>query len=478
MQFRGGRFGRIFAVVIVAFVVLVAAQSAGLVSFSGHLLDGDVIEPDGVEEARDVHLVPVGDGQDRLWPFTSRARSFDTLTLPINVVVEGNPARVRSLLLYSYDAKWDETNESWQFSPGEQVPEDGVNRPWGSATGADRYTYVDTGESGGTWIDESMQLHDGTYFGSRIHLRLYGGGGPEDSWTAIQAHRDYWDWFRLRHTVTSLDEPQHAVERDLMKQPTVVEIKRERFGNGNIIDSDGWVSVVKLAPRQLVSDTPLESQQSVAEQPVSGPTPASVERPRSESHLRSGTVTVGPALSTFVFVFVGVGGVFAAIFNRERVGAAIERLRWSRLADPRYQRTFVLLLTLVAIPILVRSASLFLEGTIPNHPKVIAGVLYPIFALAPPLAALRIPRDLSAELWFAVAFLGYGIGLVADFELIGVGVIPIDIVLHRFFVLVSLGLLAVVGMRRSSSRKSHTLMLPAAVSLWISLLLWPLFLGI
>ena len=474
MQPRGGRFRGILAGVIFAVVLLLAAQSAGFVGVSGDLFDGDVTEPDGVEEARSVHLIAVGDGQDRLWPFTSREQSFDTLTLPINVVVEGNPARVRSLLLYAHDAKWDETNESWQFSPGEQVPEDGVNRPWGSAAGADRYTYVDTGESGGIWIDESMQLHDGTYFGSRIHLRLYGGGRPGDSWTAIQAHRDYWDWFRLRHTVTSLAGPQHTVERDLMKQPTVVSVKRERFGNGGIIDSDGWVSVVQLAPRQLVSDTPLETQQT-----ATAATPSSVERERPDSRLDpSETETSGPPLSTFIFAFVGVGGVFAALIDRETVGAAIERLRWSRLADQRYQRTLVLLVVLVAIPILVRAASLFLEGKIPNHPKLIAGLLYPFFALAPPLAALRIPRELSAELWFAVAFLGYGIGLVADFALIDVGVVPIDIVLHRFLVLVSIGLLAVVGMRRSDSRKRRVLTLPVAVSLWIGLLLWPLFLGI
>lgn len=474
MQPRGGRVGGILAVVIFVFVLLVAAQLTGIVGFYGVPFDDDSAEPSEVTDARNVHLVAVGDEQDRLWPFTSRARAFDTLTLPINLVVEGNPARVRSLLLYAHDAKWDQTNESWESASGEQVPEDGVSGPWGSATGADRYTYVDTGEAGGIWIDESMQLHDGTYFGSRIHLRLYGGGRPGDSWTAIQAHRDYWDWFRLRHTVTSLAGPQHAVERDLMKQPTVVEVSRERFANGGIIDSDGWVSVVKLAPRQLVSDTPLEAQQSDGTA-----TAESAETEGTDPRLRaSESETDGRPLSTLYFVFAGVGGVVAAVLSRERVGAAIERLRWSRLADSRYQRTLVLLGALVAIPLFVRSASLFLEGHIPNHPKVIAGVLYPIFALAPPYVALRIPRDLSAELWFAVAFVGYGIGLVADFALIDIGVVPIDIVLHRFLVLVSLGWLSVVGMRRASERETHTITLPAAVSLWVGLLLWPLFLGI
>ncbi|WP_411968999.1 hypothetical protein [Haloferax sp. YSSS75] len=472
MQPRGGRIGGILAVVIVVFVLVAGAQSTGLVGVPNDLLDGDVAEPDGVEEARHVELIPVGDGQDRLWPFTSRARSFDTLTLPINVVVEGNPARVRSLLLYSHDAKWDQTNESWESAAGEQVPESRVGTPWGSATGADRYTYVDVGESNGIWIDESMQLHDGTYFGSRIHLRLYGGGRPGDSWTAIQAHRDYWDWFRLRHTVTSLSGPQHAVERDLLGQPTVVEVRRERFANGGIIDSDGWVSVVQLAPRQLVSDTLPETQQREATTSTANVGPDGPEPLLGPSEGET------DALSPLFFVVAGVGGGVAAVVSRETVGAAIERLRWSRLADPRYQRTLVLLVVLVAIPVFVRSASLFLEGHIPNHPKVIAGVLYPFFALAPPYVALRIPRDLSAELWFAVSFVGYGIGLVVDFALIDIGVVPIDIVLHRFLVLVSLGWLSVVGMRRSSDRRTRWITLPAAVSLWVGLLLWPLFLGI
>jgi hypothetical protein len=113
----------------------------------------------------------VGDGDARLWPFTSRRRSFDSLTLPVNLVVEGSPGRVRSLLTEG-PREWNDSTREWQGIGGD---EDGpVGLRWSAATGADRYTYVDTPGPGGTWIDETTQLHDGTYFGSRLHLRLYG----------------------------------------------------------------------------------------------------------------------------------------------------------------------------------------------------------------------------------------------------------------------------------------------------------------
>ncbi|CQR53007.1 MULTISPECIES: hypothetical protein [Haloferax] len=487
------RLGAVEGLVVLGLVLLVATTAvptASVVDFDargGGSTVAAASAPNGPKSVDDVRLVAVGERGDRLWPFTSRDRSFDSLTLPVNLVVEGNPARVRSLLLYSRDATWDETNESWQQASAEQAPTDEVDAPWGAATGADRFTFVDTADSGGLWIAESMQLHDGTYFGSRIHLRLYGGGAPDDSWTAIQAHRDYWDWFRLRHTVTSLAGPQHVVERDLLRQPTVVDVRRERFANGGIIDADGWVSVVELGPPQL-STLPKEDLRRPAT--VESATDrgdaaarADPERDAAASALGPPTTTaagVGNALSILAVVFVGVGGL-AALFTRRDgmdMGVVVERLRWSRLADYRFQRGVALFVALAALPLLVRSAALGFESVVPNHPKVVAGLLYPVFAAAPVVLAVRLPRGYRPELWFGVAFVGYGVGLVADFASIQVAVVPVEIVLHRFAVLVALGALAVVGQRRFESSSPRRTALSAAVCLWVLLLAWPLFLGV
>ncbi|MGB9954818.1 hypothetical protein ACOZ4B_00265 (plasmid) [Haloferax prahovense] len=484
------RLGAAESLVVLGVVLLLATAAvptASVVDFgaNGGVSTAATTEPapNGPKSAADVRLVSVGDRGDRLWPFTSRDRSFETLTLPVNVVVEGNPARVRSLLMYSRDATWDETNESWQQASTEQPPTAEAGTPWGSATGADRFTFVDTADSGGLWIAESMQLHDGTYFGSRIHLRLYGGGTPDDSWTAIQAHRDYWDWFRLRHTVTSLSGPQHVVERDLMRQSTVVDVRRERFANGGIIDADGWVSVVELGPPQLSTLPRDDVRRSM---PVESATSRSEAAERAGSE-RGGTPSVldtparaagvGTVLSVLAIGFVGIGGLAALATRRDELGALVERLRWSRLADDRFQRVVALAVALVALPVLVRSAALGLERVVPNHPKVIAGLLFPVFAFTPAVLTAHLPRGYSSELWFGTAFVGYGTGLVADFAMIGVAVVPVEVVLHRFAVLVALGCLAVAGHRRFEASEPRRAPLWAAVCLWLLLFAWPLFLG-
>ncbi|KAB1185151.1 MULTISPECIES: hypothetical protein [Haloferax] len=475
---RARRLGGLVVLAVFVILSMSAVSSVSAIDLTpADLFDDGRAEPDGVEDAEAVRLVSVGPEQDRLWPFTSRGKSFDTLTLPINVVVEGDSARVRSLLVYSQDARWDETNESWKEVPGERNLSSADGSVWGPATGADRYTYVDTDAPGALWVDESTQLHDGTYFGSRIHLRLYGVGSQGNSWTAIQAHRDYWDWFRLRHTVTGLAGPQHTVERDLMDQPAVTEVRRVRYGNGGIFDADGWVTVVELAPPQLVSE------ESVDDQPVSDDTASSTNNDvdDAEPEPTSSTIELTDSLvvlSLVALAIAGVGGLATFARDGDRTGALTERFHRSRLGDPRVQRAIALFATLVLLPLFIRWVALVLEGFAPNHPKIIAGLLYPVFALGPPAVALWLPRGYSSERWFGLAFLGYGIGLVVDFGFVGVSVVPLDLVLHRFVVLVSLGLLAVVGHRRSGFDDANSLALPATIGLWILLLLWPLFLGV
>jgi hypothetical protein len=158
-----------------------------------------------------------------------------------------------------------------------------------------------------------------------------------------------------------------------------------------------------------------------------------------------------------------------------RVAAAYERLRWSRLADRRVHLLVAFGLALALLPPGVRAASLALETRLPEHPKVVAGLLYPVFAFGPPALAFLVPRELDAETWLVVAFVGYGVGLAVDLMSIDVAVLPLDVVVHRFLVLVAIGLLAAVGQARHEVERPLYRVQVAAIVIWLTLLAWPLF---
>jgi hypothetical protein len=457
-------------------------------------------DPGAQADRRDpdtVRLVPVGaDEQSRLWPFTSRERSFDSLTLPVNVVVEGDPTRVGALLVTGRDAHWDRERAEWQgVGPergGAVTPAPAESDPaWRSATGADRYVYVDTPGPGGRWLDETVQLHDGTYFGSRHHLRLYGAPPGAGRWTAIQAHRDYWDWFRLRHTVTSLAGPQHALERQFRGRTAVTGITRERFANGGIRDADGWVTVVELRDqRQMRRDGP------PAERGDSG-----VVTPAGPRATGGSAADAGPyrRLLPTALAVVSLAGVALVAGRRRsdwstppperrltpartagerlraRAGATAERLRWSRLADRRVHLLVAFAVALLCLPAAVRVVSLALESVLPRRPKVVAALLYPVFAFGPPALALTVPRRLTPEPWVATAVVAYGGGLVVDLLAIGVTTLPVTLVVHRALVVVTLGALAATGWSRRQADGPGRTVRALAVVAWLALLAWPLF---
>jgi hypothetical protein len=122
--------------------------------------------------------------------------------------------------------------------------------PWRPARGAARYTYVETDRNtAGQWVESEYQLGAGTYLGRRVHVRAY--PGPSGTWTALQAHTEYWDWYRLRHTVTGVAPGARFVERDLRGEPFAADITRVYHGQHGG-GSDGWMTVVEFAPAALV----------------------------------------------------------------------------------------------------------------------------------------------------------------------------------------------------------------------------------
>ncbi|WP_415380691.1 hypothetical protein [Halosimplex sp. TS25] len=210
----------------------------------GHHASGDTgaVSPDRTGADRPAANRPVSDRlvQPReagsyLWPYTSRRRSVDGRTLALNVVVLGEPDRVRRVLERRSDANWSGAESDAAIG----------ETPWRHASGATRYTYVaDAPEVEGQWVEATYQLAVGSYFTSRVHARAY--PAPSGDWTALQVHTEYWDWFRLRHTVTGTGPGARFVEEDLRGVPSTTDLRREYHGLGGSGNS-GWLSVIEIA---------------------------------------------------------------------------------------------------------------------------------------------------------------------------------------------------------------------------------------
>lgn len=179
---------------------------------------------------------PIENGS-AIWPYTSRSRSIAGRTLALNLVVVGDPSPVNRLLTNRTAVDWEPAGNDTRA----RIGAGGID--WQAARGAARYTYVRPSNGGGHWKLADYQLATGPYLGSRVHIRAY--VSPDREWTALQAHEEYWDWFRLRHTVTGVASAGQFVESDLHDQPTVTRIDRlyHGFEGGG---SDGRLTVVEL----------------------------------------------------------------------------------------------------------------------------------------------------------------------------------------------------------------------------------------
>jgi len=361
--------------------VLLVAVGVG-VALSG-VFAGPPTEPAGATVEAD-SLVAV-EGEYRLWPYTSRDTSAAGRTLAINVVVHADAETTRRAIEGRSDADWEKTDETEAAATAEadQVRAI-VERDWADARSSTRYSYVRGGE-GGMWLRETFELHDGSYLGVRDHLRAY--ESPDGAYTAIQAHEEYYDWFRLRHTVPGITEPRNRLEDELIRGAVDAEVSREYRG----IDggwSDGWLTVVELATAATLA---------------------------------------------------AVGGTLLRDRTRR---AAVDLARRSRREARRHTRAAALGALLALVVVAVRVAGVTVETLGPTlPPKAIAAPLYLVLAVGLPGLVVALGRECDPTAAGLAVGAGLGAGFVADFAALGVAVPP-ALIVHRTALVAALSVLA------------------------------------
>ena len=363
----------------------VATATLLALALAAALIGPAVVGPGASAAAADASPTLVRVGGAELWPYVGPDPSFDRRASSINVVVRDDPARARRYL--AGRGEWNRTEEEWVGdAPNEAAVVADERVPWRDAPGAPRYVYVtDRG-----WITERYQLHRGTYFGARDHLRAY---GPRDgNWTAVQAHAEHWDWFTITHTVDSVEDAQRRVEAPFLGS-SEFDVRRVYYANGDTYDADGWTTVVALALAPLLVRRRLGG-------------------------------TVG------------------------RLGTAAGRLRdtaarFRTLAARRNRRRVALAVALAALPLAVRFGGVLSERHLPwLSPDAVVALWYPVLVGGVPLAAIVLGRRVRPTPAGVLAALGLGAGVVLDYAYLGVAVLPIPVAAHRAIAVIAVGLLA------------------------------------
>ncbi len=373
--------------------ILLGLVALALVLSAGSYLGAGIFDPP-TEETPDYSPPPenklVATGNDSaLWPYTSKTRSTGGRTLAINVVIYGESSQIRAALtdrsglsfenLSAHES--DASNESYEVEPGE------TEIDWNEASGSARYTYVRTSE-GGRWLDESYQLHDGAYLGDRHHLRAY--EDPDGEFTAIQIHREYFDFFQLRHNVVDLENSATMVENEFIDEPFVDAVSRKYYDTSGRY-FNGWAS---------------------------------------EIHLKT-LLPLG--------LFALLGSVVSGSTRR-----AVRSLTGNLLSWARTNRAgFGMMAGLIAVVVGTRGFAIGLETTITTvSPQILAGVAYPILAFGPPVVVAVFGRKIDALPGFGFAVFGLLAALTLDTIWVGLGVIPVQVFLHRFGLALTLGVIA------------------------------------
>ncbi|AXR79159.1 hypothetical protein AArcMg_0937 [Natrarchaeobaculum sulfurireducens] len=424
---------------------------------------------DGPEPA----IISLEDSDSGFWPYLNARQAHENRS-PLNVVVRGDANQVLTLLAEHGDGDWEEADhdhfeaeELLEFGDNEtdsrmdpDADLDNVSNttvedvrpisptdiPWSEADGATRYAYLDPGpDEDGIWTTETLQLEDGEYYGYRYHIRAYESPNPDDEWVVMQTHSEHFDWLTLRHRVDGVEGAQLRLERDLMAIPGVdvqEDVQRLYLDNSGPSDADGWATKVDLTAMALA--------------PLALGLAARRDR---EIHAESAGLLERAS---------------GEVDDRLNEG---ERARLAAVADRLEARHLILAGTILAIILGVRIAGIALDRTVDMLTvHMIAGLLYPVIAVGVPVATYAIANGLESRIDAAVAAsTSLAVAIWLDYSLLGVDVLPVDVVVQRALVVVALGLIAGGAARRATRNSRLNDMLVAGVGLWVVVLVGTLF---
>ncbi|WIV68116.1 hypothetical protein [Natrialbaceae archaeon AArc-T1-2] len=428
------------AVLIAIAFVLVGGPSLLLSSSTSDVAPDDEADPE---------LVSLEGADGGFWPYLN-ARERHEKRSPVNVIVRGDTDEVVRLLSEAEDTDWEETDDDHfdadellesatpsNDSDAEELrPLSPTAIPWSQADGATRYAYLDPGPSGeSTWTTETLQLEDGEYYGYRYHIRLYESPN-DDQWIVMQTHSEHFDWFTLRHRVDGVEAAQARIEADLFANPALdphEDVQRIYIGNDGPADADGWATKADLRAAAIVA------------------------------------VAIGLAAGRDLLERTG-----------ERIESRLtetDRRRLEAASDRFEARHLVLAATILAVILGVRIAGVALDRTVDTLTvHMIAGLLYPLIAVFLPVATYAIASGLERRLDAAVvATTSLAVAIWLDYALLGVDVLPIDVVVQRMLVVVALGLIAGGATTRATRAGWRNDVLLVGVVTWVLVLAGTLF---
>ncbi len=433
-------------------VVVVVLMAIAFVLVGGPSLltstSTDGIAPD---DDLDPEIVGLEDSDSGFWPYLN-AREVHEKRSPLNVIVRGDAPTIVAALESAHGTDWEETDHDHfdadelldPVTPGNESEENDsqilspTEIPWSHADGATRYAYLDPGpDEEGYWTTETLQLEDGEYYGYRYHARVYASPNPDDEWMVMQAHSEHFDWLTLRHRVDGVEAAQSRIESDLMAVPGVdvqEDVRRVYLNNDGPADADGWATKVDLTAMAALSI-------------VLGLTT------RREEVVERAGEEVDDHLTD------------------------VDRVRIESVVDRIEARHLTLVGTVLAVILGVRILGIALDRTVDVLTvHAIAALLYPVIAIGLPVVTYAIASGLERRLDAAVtASSSLAVAIWFDYALLGVDVLPIDVVVQRMLVVVALGLIAGGAARRATRDSRVNDMIIAGTAMWVLVLVGTLF---
>lgn len=411
------------------------------------------IAPDETEV--DPRMTSLEESESEFWRYLSPQERFQQRS-PINVVVRGDTEEIVRKLSEADDGEWEEMEPPEEAEENETLLEEegghatgiewgdaATGIEWGDAEGATRYAWIDPGpDEDGFWTDETAQVEDGDYYGERYHIRLYETPNPDDRWVVMQAHSEHFDWFTLRHRVDGVEAAQTKVESDFVSHPQVdmeEDVRRVYLDNDGPSDANGWATIVDLAGMVvlpagvgLAAGRRASTGTEIDPERVSETAPEAIDDRLTD-------------------------------VDRRRIAAAYDRVEAGHL---------ILVFAILALFLGVRVAGLALERHVTfMSAHMIAATLYPVIAVGIPVATYLIAGTLTRRLDAAIVAAGsLALAIWIDYGMVGVGSLPVDVVVQRMFVVVSLGLIAGGAARRATRDGRFNDMLVVGAVMWLLVL--------